>query len=184
MPNISLSSRTMTQLLVFSFITSSLGLFSQAGDFEIKIVRDPKSVEVRKGKDKDGNEVTGSRIMGKITVNNSDLGTTYENDDKKIPAGKYSGTIRTRSKNGHCLNAEGTLGDEGDFLLEIIVEGRTDILIHGGTEPWHSEGCVMLGAVKDPKGKRIAPEPLKQLRQLYFEAKGKDPELKLVISVD
>lgn len=180
------SSCSIARVLIFASFAWSLGQLSRAGEFEIKIIRDPNSVKMRTGTDKDGKEVQGNRITGKILANNVELGTTYENNDKKIVSGKYAGKIRTESEKGHCLNSEGTLGKVGDFLIEIVwpkevKPERTDLLIHGGLEPWHSEGCVMLGAVEDPKGKRIAPEALRKLRQMYFEAKANDPNLQLTI---
>lgn len=110
-------------------------------------------------------------LNGKISVNGEAIGTTHENAEKKIPAGTYNGVLRTMSMKNFVQGPGGKLGKSGDFLLEIDgVPKRTDILLHAGNKPEHSEGCVMLGpATKNSAGDSIAPDALKKLRLLFYD---------------
>jgi hypothetical protein len=114
---------------------------------------------------------TDGLISGVISVNGEPIGTFYENEEKKIPAGKYKGRLRYTSGKNFVQGPGGKLGRSGDFLLEVgDVPGRTDILFHAGNKKEHSEGCIMLGpATQNAKGDRIAPEPLKKLRLLFYD---------------
>lgn len=81
-------------------------------------------------------------LHGKIFVNGEEIGATYENEEKKIPAGAYKGVLRTKSMKNFVQGPGAKLGKTGDFLLEISgVPKRTDILIHAGSHspkdyPW------------------------------------------------
>ena len=111
-------------------------------------------------------------VIGNISVNGQKIGTTYENAEKKIPAGTYKGILRYKSSKNFVQGPGGKLGKSGDFLLEIAgVPMRTDILFHAGNKPEHSEGCIMLGpATREPKtNDPIAPEALKKLRVLFYD---------------
>ena len=183
---LALTFRVVPLGLIFLSIVANLASVAEAGDFTIKIVRKLSTVEHQTGKDKDGKDVEGDLISGVIFVNDEEVGKTYENNVLKIPVNDigYEGKIRVKSPDRHCLNDTGKLGTTGDFLVEIVVQGRSNILIHGGIKPWQSEGCVMLGAVVTTEnGERLAPKELVKLRELYFSALKKDPGLKLVIRV-
>lgn len=105
-----------------------------------------------KGKRPDGSEVEMPGVAGEIFLNGSKIGNTVENDDLKIPIGEYPGYLRYVSRKNFVQGPMGTMANVGDFLLEIgNVDKRTAILLHGGTKPWHSEGCILLGAVKTEK---------------------------------
>lgn len=110
-------------------------------------------------------------LNGKISVNGEAIGATHENAEKKIPAGVYKGVLRATSMKNFVQGPGAKLGKSGDFLLEIAgVPKRTDILIHAGNKPEHSEGCVMLGpATKNSAGEPIAPDALKKLRLLFYD---------------
>lgn len=124
------------------------------------------AITVQRGKTEDG------LLVGKISVNGMEIGTCYENAEKKIPAGTYKGFLRYKSTKNFVQGPGGKLGKTGDFLVEVSgVPKRTDILFHAGNKPEHSEGCIMLGpATKDPKtDEPIAPEALKKLRLLFYD---------------
>jgi hypothetical protein len=111
-------------------------------------------------------------VIGKISVNGQEIGTCYENAEKKVPAGTYKGVLRHKSTKNFVQGPGGRLGKTGDFLLEVAgVPKRTDILFHAGNKREHSEGCIMLGAAShDPKsGDPVAPEALKKLRLLFYD---------------
>jgi hypothetical protein len=117
-------------------------------------------------------------IKGTISVNGEVIGNTYENAELKIPPGTYKGILRYWSGHNFVGGPFGTLGKEGDFLLEVAnvkeADGtkRTNILFHGGDKPHQSKGCIMLGPVpKGPDtGKPYLPEdhPLRRLRRLFY----------------
>jgi hypothetical protein len=126
----------------------------------------PFNVIVQREKTQDG------LVTGKLLVNGEEIGTCYENAERKIPAGTYKGVLRYRSNKNFVQGPGGKLGKTGDFLLEVAgVPRRTDILFHAGNRPEHSEGCIMCGpATRDPKtGQPLAPEALKQLRLLFYD---------------
>lgn len=111
-------------------------------------------------------------VIGKISVNGQEVGTTYENAEMKIPAGTYKGVLRYKSSKNFVQGPGGKLGKSGDFLIEVTgVPKRTDILFHAGNRPEHSEGCIMLGpATREPKtNDPVAPEALKKLRLLFYD---------------
>ena len=122
-------------------------------------------------------ELDGNLVIGKISVNGTDLGTSYENENLKILPGTYPGFMRYSSTAGHVTGPLGNIGQDGDFLLEIGQvkwsdgKKRNHLLFHGGNKPHHSKGCVMLGAVsKDADGKRYLPEghTLRKLRKAFY----------------
>lgn len=118
--------------------------------FDIEIRRD--QVAQFQGKDKSGKDREEDGVIGTIFLNGRQIGHAVENDKLKIPAGEYPGYMRYVSGKNFVQGPFGTMAGVGDFLLEAgKVPGRTHILFHGGTKPWHSEGCILLGAVKSEK---------------------------------
>ncbi|MCC6742660.1 MAG: hypothetical protein IT175_02255 [Acidobacteria bacterium] len=118
-------------------------------------------------------KVEGGLVIGSISVDGRAIGSAYENADLKIPAGTYAGALRYWSGHNFVAGPFGTIGKEGDFLLEVTgVTGRRDILFHGGNKPQHSTGCIMLGPVgKDPATSipsLDADHPLRKLRLLFY----------------
>ena len=145
---------------------------------------EPKPFEIVLQREK----LEGKLLTGTLTVNGQKLGTVYENEDKKIVAGKFPGKIRTSSMRNHAQGPKGLMSNSGDFLIEIAsVPGRSDILFHAGNKPEHSLGCVLCGPiVLDKDGKRFAPEVLKQLRLLFFDGEDQPkatPNKKITIEV-
>ncbi len=140
-------------------------------------------VVVQRGKTDNG------LIVGKLSVDGKDVGTVYENAEKKIPAGNYKGVIRHESKKNFVQGPGGKLGQKGDFLLEVAgVPGRSDILFHAGNKKEHSTGCILCGpATKDKKsGDWIAPKALKELRLLFYDGQDNPtatPDKAIVIEV-
>jgi hypothetical protein len=115
----------------------------------------------------------GDLVAGTITVNGAEIGGTYENAKVLIPAGEYKGVLRASSESSHEQGPFGMLAKKGDFLLEVAgVQGRTDILFHGGDKPEHSKGCILLGGVtRDPLTRGgVVPDtsPLRRLRTLFY----------------
>lgn len=148
----------MFRSLFFTYIVLFAINLSAAAEKEFHIVIQRKST-------------SNGLLTGKISVNGKALGTCYENDAKKIPAGKYKGVLRHSSMRGHVQGPGGKMGNEGDFLVEVAdVPGRTDILLHAGNKVEHSVGCILLGPVtKDENGAKIAPAALKELRLQFFD---------------
>src|SRR2546422_2973447 len=113
-------------------------------------------------------------IIGDIKVNGELIGNSYEHSTLKIPAGEYKGIIRYFSPKGFAQSRLGKFGKTGDFLLEVSgIDGKTDILFHGGNMPHHTQGCILLGPVmKDPttgNGYIDDPDhPLRKLRILFY----------------
>jgi hypothetical protein len=129
-------------------------------------------------------------VLGTISINGEEIGKTVENDDLKIVAGAYKGLLRYWSKRGFAQGPFGTYGKEGDFLLEISgVSGRSDLLFHGGNQPWHSKGCVLLGPVAKQDGIPILSEklnaPLLKLRSLFYgtEVPISTPDKNITITI-
>jgi hypothetical protein len=113
--------------------------------------------------------VKNGLITGTISVNGTKIGHAFENADLKIPTGDYPGTMRYFSSNGFVQGPSGSMGNKGDFLLEVAnVPGRTNILLHGGNKPQHSKGCILLGAVTHDGSAKVAPEPLQKLRRMFY----------------
>ncbi|MEA1842783.1 DUF5675 family protein [Agrobacterium tumefaciens] len=105
-----------------------------------------------KGKRADGTETEEAGIVGELFLNGKRIGDTVENDKLKIPVGDYPGYLRYVSQKNFVQGPFGNMANTGDFLLEVgKVDKRTAILLHGGTKPWHSRGCLLLGAVKSKK---------------------------------
>jgi hypothetical protein len=130
----------------------------------------PFNVVVQRGKTEKG------LVIGKLSVNGKEIGTCYENAEKKIPAGTYKGVLRTKSGKNFVQGPGGKLGKSGDFLLEVAgVPSRSDILFHPGNKKEHSEGCILCGpATKDPKTDAlIAPGTLKKLRLAFYDGNDK-----------
>jgi hypothetical protein len=128
-------------------------------------------------------------LLGEMFVNTKSVGTVVEHEGMRIPAGSYRGIMRYVSAENKKI-VQGPLSElavTGDFLLEITgVKGRTALLVHQGTKPQHSEGCILAGAAvkrkvkyKDKDGKEREKEiltisddsTLHNLRQAFY---GKD----------
>jgi len=115
-------------------------------------------------------------VTGTISLNGTVVGAAYENDDLKIPAGTYKGIMRYTSQKGFVQGEGGAMANEGDFLIEAsnvsdATRRRTNILLHGGNKPQHSQGCILLGAVgRAPNGQAQVPEghPLRTLRLAFY----------------
>jgi hypothetical protein len=104
---------------------------------------------VFRGKNKDGEEVEAAGVLGALSVNGTVLGDVLENEALRIRAGDYKGVMRYVSQKNFVQGPFGTMGERGDFLLEISgASGRTNLLVHTGTKPWHSKGCILAGAAK------------------------------------
>jgi hypothetical protein len=106
-------------------------------------------------------------------VNDEVIGNTYENNDLKIPGGSYRGFIRYWSGRNFAQGPFATIGKVGDFLLEVgPIDGRTNMLFHGGNKPPHSKGCMLLRPVgKDPATGVPSLDdthPLRKLRLLFY----------------
>lgn len=116
-------------------------------------------------------QAQGDFLPNQIIVNGAAIGSGLENDRVKVPAGTYTGKLRYYSEK-HVQGPFGTIGQTGDFLLEVSgVPGRTDILFHGGTKPEHSKGCILLGGIaKDGNGVRFVPDTttLRKLRLAFY----------------
>lgn len=143
--------------------------------FNIEIKRG--EVVAFSGKDSAGKDKVEDGVVGKIILNGKEIGQTVENDKLKIPVGEYPGYLRYVSSKNFVQGPLGELGKVGDFLLEVgSTAPRTNILFHGGTKPWHSEGCILLGAVKsetDRSGKKTVTvqegSALAVLRRAFYE---------------
>lgn len=133
------------------------------------------SKAIFKGKNKGGKEVEGVGVIGTLSVNGVPLGDVLETDAVRIKAGTYRGVMRYVSEKNFVQGPLGAMGETGDFLLEVKgVQGRTNLLIHTGTRPWHSEGCILAGAAKKSVvgGKNVVTinddTTLKQLRLKFY----------------
>ena len=137
----------------------------------------------------DRGEPVSDLVPDQITVNGSAIGGGVENNNVKIPAGTYTGKLRYFSKKGFVQGPLGTIGNVGDFLLEVAgVDQRTDILFHGGTKPEHSLGCILLGGVaKDSNGVRFVPDDttLRKLRLAFYgtDTPTSTPDVDIVIVI-
>lgn len=115
--------------------------------YELVIRRSP-SLTMFSGKDRNGHDKSEAGVVGVILLNGKEIGSTVENAAHKIPAGDYPGVLRYFSQKHFVQGPLGQMGTIGDFLLEIgSVDKRYAILIHGGTKPWHTQGCILVGAV-------------------------------------
>ena len=134
-------------------------------------------------------------VIGTISVNDQVIGNAYENEDLKIQAGSYRGVLRYWSGHNFVQGPFGTIGKEGDFLLEVTnvhqADGRErkDILFHGGNKPQHSKGCILLGPVgKDPSSGIPSLDdshPLRKLRKLFYgtDMPNSTPNKNIIIDV-
>jgi hypothetical protein len=118
--------------------------------FNIEVKRG--SVTRFTGKRADGSEASEDGVSGQLLLNGQVIGDTLENDKLKIQSGKYPGFMRYVSGKNFVQGPFGVMANVGDFLLAVgKTEPRTNILFHGGTKPWHSTGCILLGAIKSKK---------------------------------
>jgi hypothetical protein len=129
-------------------------------------------------------------ISGKISVNGQVIGETFENGYLKVSAKTYKGLVRYWSGSGFEQGPFGTIGQKGDFLLEVAdvvsPQGRkrTDVLFHGGNKVRHSKGCVLLGPI--PADRALGDDhALRKMRLLFY---GKDvpdstPNKNITISI-
>jgi hypothetical protein len=140
--------------------------------FAIQVIRSRKAVFAHKYPDGSEKEEVG--VIGDFGLNNASIGQSIENDALKIPAGKYVGYIRYVSKKNFVQGPFGVMSTVGDFLVEVgNVPGRTGILLHGGNKPWHTTGCILLGAVHKDSDKAWV-EPSDTLFKLRKEFYGTD----------
>jgi hypothetical protein len=110
-----------------------------------------KSKALFKGK-KGNADVEEMGVLGTLSVNGVPLGDVVENEVLRIKPGTYRGVLRYVSGNNFVQGPLGAMSESGDFLLEVAgVNGRSNLLIHTGTKPWHSEGCILAGAAKKTK---------------------------------
>ena len=115
-------------------------------------------------------EITPSGlIVSDLSVNGLALGQVYENAKKAIPAGSYPGVRRFVSEKRFVQGPGGHMDKRGDFLIEIAkVPDRSDILIHPGNKPEHSEGCILAGSAEKKAGRVYAPPILVALRRHFY----------------
>lgn len=142
-------------LLVIAF--SSATLFGQPDNFDIAIKR---------------NRVVGNLVYCTIYLNGQEIGSAFENNDLKIPTGSYKGLMRYNSGHNFVQNEYGRMSKKGDFLLEVSnVPGYTNILLHSGNKPEHSQGCILMGAAnKGPEGGVSIDQnhPLRKIRLAFY----------------
>lgn len=151
--------------------------------FEITILR--LTSALFSGLNQEGKQVSESGVVGELRLNGKKLGDTLENEKLKVPAGEYRGLMRYVSGKNFVAGALGKAAQTGDFLVEVADvkepngRERTDILLHSGTRPWHSRGCILTGAakrVKDAKGdeRTILDEGsvLRELRKAFYGTDG------------
>lgn len=118
----------------------------------------------------------GDSVPGHIYLNGKLLGSTLERTAVKVRAGDYAGVMRYSSSKHFAQGAHGAMGQSGDFLLEISgVRGHTDILLHTGNRPKHSDGCILLGPISSTVGNDGKlhysvghDSPLRKLRLAYY----------------
>ncbi len=142
-------------------LVTALSGQAQRDSFAIEIIR--------------GQPVSGL-IIGDLGVNGTNLGRSFENAAKRIPAGTYKGYIRYISGKNFVQGPLNSIATVGDFLLEVADvkepdgRARTNILFHGGSKPSESAGCIMLGPVPKRDGVPIVPadHPLAKLRMLFY----------------
>jgi hypothetical protein len=160
-------------LLLLSLV--SLSLSAQPKDFIILIKRE---------------KVVKNLVHSSIFLNGEEIGSAFENDKLKIPAGSYVGLLRYNSGRNFVQGKSGKLSNKGDFLLEVSgVEDRTDILLHQGNAPRHSKGCILLGpAHRGPDDAVLvgSEHPLYKLRLAFY---GTDeplscPNINIIISIE
>lgn len=144
---------------------------TMAGELRIDLVRVGTDNVMDRGQVRE-------RVYGDIGLNGQNIGRFYENPAKRIPEGIYRGLLRYKSDRNFVQSSCGQLSREGDFLLEIgdvrMPDGkmRTNILLHPGALPSHSEGCILMGARQfDTNGmpEPLHPsDPLAKLRRAFY----------------
>lgn len=137
--------------------------------------------------------VGDSLITGVLYVNGEAIGKTYENADSLVTAGEYRGLLRYYSRRGFATGPLGSIGNVGDFLLEIenarspTRRIKTDVLFHCGFLPSHSKGCILLGPASGPRGARYIADDhaLRRLRQKFYgsEFPNSTPNKDILISI-
>lgn len=160
--------------------------------FDVLVVRGGTSTYAQQKPD--GTEISGVGRHGQVYVNGTFIGASLENEDLKIARGEYRGIMRYVSGRNFVQGPMGVMANTGDFLLEVGgVAGRSHLLFHGGTKPWHSRGCILLGAVHKNSSaegdvKRFVPDDnaLRKLRLAYY---GTDtpiacPDMSIKITLD
>lgn len=128
-------------------------------------------------------------MVGNISVNGALIGRTYENSAHKIAVGTYRGVMRYISGSNFALGPGGSLGNRGDFLLEISgADPRTDLLFHGGNQAHHSRGCILLGPVSrtpDSTPYITSDHPLRLLRLAVYgtDTPNQSPNVDITIEI-
>jgi hypothetical protein len=131
-------------------------------------------------------------VIGKLSANGEALGTCYENDRLKIPAGTYTAHLRYTSGKNHVTGPGGKLGTKGDFLVELdpLKQGdrtRTLIQFHAGNKAEHSEGCILCGAAVTAKnGDKLAPATLQKLRLAFYDGQDQPqgmPNKRIIVEI-
>ena len=134
----------------------------------------------------------GHLVPGRIYLNGDLLGTTYERKEVQIPAGDYKGLMRYSSSHHFVQSEHGAMKTDGDFLLEASgVKGRSNILLHTGNKPKHSDGCILLGPISTAHGEsgnvyKVGDDsPLRKLRLAFYgtDKPISSPNKSVVISV-
>lgn len=152
----------MRVLLVFLALRLCSGAALAQEEFRITLIRSHGDADL---------------TYGDLGVNGQNIGLTYERADEHLKPGVYRGLIRYISGRGHVVGPFGTIGQEGDFYLEIgdatfsYGDRGHDVMVHGGFKKEHSNGCIMLGAVpRDSSGNRYLPpdHTLSKLRYLFY----------------
>ena len=137
--------------------------------------------------------VTEPGVLGTLTVNGELLGDVLENDALKVAAGKYRGRMRYVSEKNFVQGPLQQMAEQGDFLLEIMgVKGKSNILVHSGTKPWHSEGCILAGAAvkKTVNGKTTvhisSDSTLSKLRRKFYgtDTPKSCPDKRITITIN
>ncbi len=169
-----------TLLMVLVLVAGMIGPAGAQEEFKITILRTHSDSNL---------------TYGALGVNGVNIGNTYERADKHLKPGTYPGYMRYVSANGNVAGPFGTIGQEGDFYLEIgnaeFSNGAsgTNVLFHGGNKKEHSKGCVMLGAVpRDANGNRYLPadHTLSKLRKAFYgtDNPNSSPNKKIIIEVE
>jgi Family of unknown function (DUF5675) len=131
-------------------------------------------------------------VFGKLFINGEALGTCYEPDHLKVPAGVHPAHLRTESGKNHVVGPGGVIGKKGDFMVELdpVKQGnkmRTYIQFHGGNKVEHSLGCILCGPVARGKNSELmAPEPLRKMRLLFHDGNDNPkgtPNKKIVVEI-
>jgi hypothetical protein len=114
----------------------------------------------------------GRLISGRVLVGGEDMVPRYDREVKAIPAWAYRCVVRARSMKNSVQGPGSRRGQTGDFLPNVAgLPRRTDIPLHPGSRPEHSDGCFLGDtATTDPAdGDGFAPLTLKSLRLAFFD---------------